>query len=68
MRVCRAGRKPGVEPAWCLTVRGFYGNSKANHPPRFDHPPPIDFLPFGFGIRDFGNKTKQGILADALFV
>jgi hypothetical protein len=45
MRVCRAGRKPGVEPA--VVLHGF---PKANHPPRFNHMPPIDSLPFGFGI------------------
>ena len=57
MRVCLAGRKPGVEPVVVLC-----GYPKANHQPRFD------FFPFGFGTKDFGDKAKQGILADALFV
>jgi hypothetical protein len=63
MRVCRAGRKPGVEPFVVL-----HDHPKANHRSRFNHLPPIYFLPFGFGIKDFGDKAKQGILADALFV
>ena len=45
MRVCRAGRKPGVEPFVFL-----HGHPKANHRSRFNHLPPFDFLPFGFGM------------------
>jgi hypothetical protein len=57
MRVCCTGRKPGVDPA--VVLHGY---------PKTNQQPPIDFFPFGFGIKDFGDKAKQGILADALFV